>query len=300
MYFHESDRLVQQHPDLRVAVEALEDFLHEAGASAAFTAREVSEFCHDIDANQIDAVLEHLTAEGVLQTAAEIACAEQGTRMPSSQIEKPDTRRGPVCGCMTSQRRLDQCSQCVVYRFSERGKTAIGGVASKHTVTTAVDGVHCIYRCLPHDRRASVIFVHGLGAHWEETWMASGGHETWMTWLGEDSKAVDVYAVEYEVAKSAWTGHAMPLSERAKNLLERLALVLRDDVPIVLIGHSMGGLQVKQMFKSAAMPGVPHEWTGLMSRVRAVVFFGTPHQGSSLASLAISLPRLLVRPTEAT
>src|SRR5205807_424927 len=104
--------------------------------------------------------------------------------------------------------------------------------------------------------------------------------ESWMKWLGADLGSVNVYALDYEVAKFGAWGAAMPLLDRAKNLNDRLALGIKSDLPLVFVCHSMGGLHVKMMIELAHRLGSPRGWLELSHRTKAVVFFSTPHQGS--------------------
>ncbi len=147
--------------------------------------------------------------------------------------------------------------------------------------------------------RADVVFVHGLGAHWERTWRGKTATESWMKWLGADLGSVNVYALEYEVARFGVQGAAMPLLDRAKNLLDRLTLGITSDLPLVFVCHSMGGLHVKKMLELASRPGSPPKWLQLSQRIEGVVFFSTPHQGSPLAERAKGFPLSWFKPTVA-
>ena len=70
------------------------------------------------------------------------------------------------------------------------------------------------------DAVADIIFVHGLGGDKLSTWQSSKSSETlWPAWLAEDSPHINVYSVGYDASPSAWLGNAMPLGDRASNLL---------------------------------------------------------------------------------
>lgn len=71
----------------------------------------------------------------------------------------------------------------------------------------------------------------------------------------------------------------------ARDLADRLRRSLPADAPLLLVGHSLGGLLARRL---AAMPDIAR-------RVRAVVTLGAPHHGSELAVLALGrLGRSLV------
>ena len=53
---------------------------------------------------------------------------------------------------------------------------------------------------------------------------------------------------------------------------------------MVLAGHSLGGLLIKQMVKHCATMGDQYEH--VMDQLTGVIFFSTPHNGSGLASVA--------------
>ncbi|WP_024511858.1 hypothetical protein [Bradyrhizobium sp. ARR65] len=76
----------------------------------------------------------------------------------------------------------------------------------------------------------------------------------------------------------------MSLHERAKSTLELLAGYSFGARPIVFICHSLGGLLVKQMMRTAA-ESRDASWTSIDESCVGVFFLATPHTGSSLADL---------------
>ncbi|MFN9055660.1 MAG: hypothetical protein ACK5W5_01615, partial [Cyanobacteriota bacterium] len=69
--------------------------------------------------------------------------------------------------------------------------------------------------------------------------------------------------------------------------------------PVVFIAHSLGGLLVKSVLRLAAESPDAPERRRVVEQTRAVMFVATPHQGSSLATLAtaikVYLPSVSVR-----
>ena len=100
---------------------------------------------------------------------------------------------------------------------------------------------------------------------------------------------------------SNWHGSAMELADRAANVLK--SLLVEADLEageIVLAGHSLGGLVIKQLLRKAADAATDSaEAFSFMDRVRKVAFLATPHAGADLAGWGDRL-RLLVRPSSAT
>src|SRR3954447_1117704 len=90
--------------------------------------------------------------------------------------------------------------------------------------------------------RANVIFVHGLSGHAYKTWRRPRDDESfWPLWLARDVEGVAVYTLAYEAPTSNWLGTAMPLQDRAVNVLECLlsSPSLREGGPVAFICHSL-------------------------------------------------------------
>ena len=147
-----------------------------------------------------------------------------------------------------------------------------------------MDGLQKISGCDRPDRVADVIFVHGLDGDARTTWHPKDRPDAfWPAWLGEDVPAVGVWSLGYAVSASAWKGHTMPLADRATNVLDLLELDGIGRRPIVFICHSLGGLLVKQVLRSAGDFGNP-AWKAIATQTKAIVFLSTPHSGADLAS----------------
>ncbi|RNE90161.1 alpha/beta fold hydrolase [Marichromatium sp. AB32] len=140
-----------------------------------------------------------------------------------------------------------------------------------------------------------LVFVHGLGGDARSTWMYNPKDDTtlWPSWIGEEV-GCNVWVAGYGAALSGWTDAAMHLVDLGEALFA--ALQVERDLQghrVVLVGHSLGGLVIKSGMTQAQVLGDPLRLT-LLQRIAGVVFVGTPHQGSSLATVAHNL-RLLLR-----
>ena len=147
-----------------------------------------------------------------------------------------------------------------------------------------------------------VIFVHGLGGHCHDTWQAEDDQDMfWPYWLAEDIKELSIWTVCYDDPVSHWRGSAMHLTDRALNVLERiLAEPKLHSGEIILIGHSLGGLVIKQLLRTAESMALKREdASNFIKRVRRVAFLATPHFGSDLAVWGDRL-RIVVFPSAAT
>jgi pimeloyl-ACP methyl ester carboxylesterase len=131
-----------------------------------------------------------------------------------------------------------------------------------------------------------VIFVHGIDGDIYRTWAVPEGGEKvhWAKWLAETRHDLRFWTLGYPASPFLWTGRAMPLQDRAINLLALLKANGIGKRPVCFIAHSMGGMLVKQMVRMAFSGGT-EEYTQIGKSVRGVVFLSTPHTGSDLTTL---------------
>ena len=148
-----------------------------------------------------------------------------------------------------------------------------------------------------------VVFVHGLSGNIETTWTCetSGSAVLWPSWLEEDIPGIALWLVGYRAAKTNWGGYGISITDRANSILARLlAEPGLSRGHIVFVAHSLGGLIVEQILRSAQRDaGSDQRAEQFLVRARRVAFLGTPHRGSFLATLGVQC-RLLVRPSDAT
>ncbi|MFN8521800.1 MAG: tetratricopeptide repeat protein [Chloroflexota bacterium] len=168
--------------------------------------------------------------------------------------------------------------------------------------------IHKISGCDNPDRKADVIFVHGLGGDPIKTWRHGADDSTsWPHWLGAEFPQVGVWSVGYAASPSrfgrlkrlfGWgspdSGHGMSLPQRAKQVLDQLTLKNFGRRPILFIGHSLGGLLVKEVLRAAsdAKPSTSPERHGVFESTHAVLFLATPHAGAELATFLTDFGKL--------
>ena len=106
--------------------------------------------------------------------------------------------------------------------------------------------------------RVSVLLIHGLGGHHYDTWRCgadklwSVDKTFWPRWLADDCEMLAVYVIGYDAPVSRLRGTAMHFTDQATNILNRLMVEpsLKRG-PLIFIGHSLGGLLIKQLLRTA-------------------------------------------------
>lgn len=155
-----------------------------------------------------------------------------------------------------------------------------------------------------------MVFVHGLGGDVFATWRHGRDESTsWPHWLGQDFPEIGVWSLGYAASPTKWarvlgwvsqrwrdSGHGMALPDRALQVLDAMVQQGLGRRPLLFIGHSLGGLLVKQILRTASDAGPATLKGAVFANTRAVLFLATPHAGAGLASLADSF-RLVFGPT---
>jgi pimeloyl-ACP methyl ester carboxylesterase len=126
---------------------------------------------------------------------------------------------------------------------------------------------------LPHPR--VIVFVHGLHGS-RESWRASNG-AYWPEMVRSDPRFAfsDVEVAEYPTPASNGRNSSVQLAEMLFSRLKQDHAWEHREV--VFVAHSLGGILVEEMLLRH-----PDE----AARVRFIVSYGTPHEGSSVARVA--------------
>ena len=162
--------------------------------------------------------------------------------------------------------------------------------------------LHRISGCEKTEREADVVFIHGLGGDAFTTWADEGADAMWPRWLGEDFPQIGVWSLAYAASPSILTqplgwlsskfrdsGRSLPLSERGRQVLDRLAQNGIGQRPLMLICHSLGGLLAKAILRAARESSAQPSRRAILESTRAVLFLATPHAGASLATQLMAL-----------
>ncbi|CAO2651325.1 Nn.00g096220.m01.CDS01 [Neocucurbitaria sp. VM-36] len=149
----------------------------------------------------------------------------------------------------------------------------------------------------PSEPLIDLIFVHGLGGGSTKTWCLHDDPNLFWpkAWLPREPafRNVRIHSFGYD---SDWMGSKgvpnLNIHDFGKSLLESLCnsptLKSPGSSPIIFVAHSMGGLVIKQAYILARLDP---SCAALAKRMEAMVFLGTPHRGSDLASTLNSILR---------
>lgn len=153
----------------------------------------------------------------------------------------------------------------------------------------------------PSDPRIDFIFVHGLHGGSRKTWSLNPGDNStyWpKEWLPREAgfENVRVHTFGYDSDWSKASRSSLRIRDFSQALLASIynspSMKTPDDLPIVLIAHSMGGLVIKQAYLLARNDPV---YQNVYKRIHSLYFLATPHRGSNSAVylktfLAMSFP----------
>lgn len=167
-----------------------------------------------------------------------------------------------------------------------------------------------LYESKERETRADVIFFHGLqpGDYkdaWLHTWQSQVDKGTKSSWPArllpaEFGNAIRVLSVSYDSsATKANTRGRSSLVELGDGIASQLMLE-RVDVgtrPVFFVGHSLGGLVLKQVYvEIVKKEGTGDERSKLFRKnLQGAIFYGTPHGGARLTDLRGLLPFLFKR-----
>jgi WD40 repeat protein/pimeloyl-ACP methyl ester carboxylesterase len=144
----------------------------------------------------------------------------------------------------------------------------------------------------PVETLVDFIFVHGLRGGSFKTWRKHDDAryfwpQTWLPW-DSDLSHVRISSFGYNSDWMEWKDSILNIHDFGRSLLGEMTIspyLKRDgNTPIILIGHSMGGLVIKKAYLLAQQ-----EARGIAERIKCMFFLATPHRGSDSASLLNNL-----------
>ncbi|EFW23012.1 conserved hypothetical protein [Coccidioides posadasii str. Silveira] len=139
----------------------------------------------------------------------------------------------------------------------------------------------------PSEPLVDFIFVHGLGGGSRETWSNTSSvcHFWPQEWLRKDPAFKNVRVHTFGYDSHATKDSVLHTHHFCRSLLSEMytsPYLGNTDTPIVLIGHSMGGIVIKKTYLLAIQD--PTHRT-LAKRIHSIYFLATPHSGCDSARL---------------
>ncbi|KAK3371064.1 Alpha/Beta hydrolase protein [Lasiosphaeria ovina] len=134
---------------------------------------------------------------------------------------------------------------------------------------------------------ADIILVHGLNGHRTRTWTKDG--RCWpRDFLPHTLPGARIMAFGYDSTVMRWRGASHnSIGRHASMLLSDLQNMRGDnpDRPIIFVGHSLGGIVIKDALCKANAAGASLRDTKIFNSTYGIIFLGTPHRGSGYARL---------------
>ena len=145
------------------------------------------------------------------------------------------------------------------------------------------------HQALRRTTSMDVVFVHGLGGDLIKTWQL-GPEQSWPQWVADDHPHVQVWSLGYPAA----IGHLLQIGESTQLGTHQLAIAIADRLrsaspsvgtrPCIFVCHSLGGLLIKRVLVEARAQAGADIDAFRHANVAAVMFLGTPHRGSAVAT----------------
>ncbi|WYZ34326.1 hypothetical protein EsH8_I_000602 [Colletotrichum jinshuiense] len=159
--------------------------------------------------------------------------------------------------------------------------------------------------CTHPDARVDIVLVHGLNGNPKKTWSAAND-VFWPTdllpsSLGKTRVNILVYGYNadvYTVGKSDRSASDNFIFQHAQTLVTNLALYRKSERtsgnPIIFVAHSLGGLLVKRalLYSNDVRDKNQEDARSIFISTYGIIFLGTPHTGSSLATWGVVLQRM--------
>ncbi|CAG5125496.1 unnamed protein product [Candidula unifasciata] len=155
---------------------------------------------------------------------------------------------------------------------------------------------------------ADVVLVHGLRGGAVKTWRQRDPDKDnqqnqcvcspcWpKDWLASDCPNLRIISIGYNSSLHRW-GDSCPYEQekrtidgRSRELLKKLQKAGVGSRPIIWIGHSMGGLLIKQILSLGQQE---NEFSQFASQTQGVIFYSVPHHGSSVVDVLMYAKYLL-------
>ncbi|TVY40134.1 Protein SERAC1 [Lachnellula subtilissima] len=170
--------------------------------------------------------------------------------------------------------------------------------------TSQVYGIRELYRPTDEPAEIDIVAVHGLNGDSIKTWTSESEGICWLNhpdFLPKYVNRARVLTWGYNANVSSLNGKTTSsdrILQHAQTLVAQLhadrELEGAQDRPIIFLCHSLGGIIVKRALAYSASRSAPkiRHLQSVYTCTYAILFFGTPHNGSNKARLLSSLQKL--------
>ncbi|KAI1113824.1 Alpha/Beta hydrolase protein [Nemania sp. NC0429] len=141
-----------------------------------------------------------------------------------------------------------------------------------------------------------IIAVHGLNGHYLNTWTYKPGSQAETMWLKDllPEKLPGCRVLSFEYDASIESMSTATVRDIARELFQLLKAQREGNayknIPIVFIGHSLGGIVIKQSLALARQS--QFDYPAMTENTKGIVFFGTPHGGADAAHFALTAVKI--------
>ncbi|KAF4462762.1 eukaryotic translation initiation factor 3 [Fusarium albosuccineum] len=161
-----------------------------------------------------------------------------------------------------------------------------------------MEGLHLLAD--PPEPSIDIVAVHGLDGHWRRSWTADNGVFWLQDLLPPLIPSARIYSYGHD-SRTRWsdTPLSSDISDHGQDLVAELSMERQstktEKVPIIFIGHSLGGLVIKSahLYSDLARTGHLESHRSIKLSTYAIFFLGTPHQGGQGVSLMQMITRVM-------
>ena len=145
-----------------------------------------------------------------------------------------------------------------------------------------------------------VVCIHGLSGHPEATWLDETLDFFWPEHLSHDIRGIRTMTFGYDADPTSMLGKVDQnrLADHALSLLNDISMERErtntESRPLFFVVHSLGGLVLKKALCTASTrASADAHLQAVGSCTKGIIFMGTPHAGSNMASWADAIGRIL-------
>ncbi|ESO82622.1 hypothetical protein LOTGIDRAFT_108969, partial [Lottia gigantea] len=169
-----------------------------------------------------------------------------------------------------------------------------------HTLEEGVYILHPIHRTKKKPI-LDIVLIHGIMGGSFKTWRQNDSSKLqndntsscWpKDWLTEDIIGdIRIISVDYDTHLSEWAADCpydtqkRSLANRGDEMIMKLKQAGIGERPIIWLGHSLGGLLIKQILE-LSVHDTTRVYGGIKDSTKGFIFYGVPHHGSYLSKLS--------------